>query len=109
MQTLSDHILDIAQNSIRAQASRVEIDLQENATEDSLVITIKDNGQGMTNEELDALRDRIRNHPSSDTHSIGLYNINQRISLFYGEGYYMEIDSAIGAGTTVRLKIPKTI
>lgn len=27
MQTLSDHILDIAQNSIRAQASRVEIDL----------------------------------------------------------------------------------
>lgn len=47
MQTLSDHILDIAQNSIRAQASRVEIDLQENATEDSLVITIKDNGCGM--------------------------------------------------------------
>ena len=47
MQTLSDHILDIAQNSIRAQASRVEIDLQENITEDSLVITIRDNGCGM--------------------------------------------------------------
>ena len=47
MQTLSDHILDIAQNSIRAQASRVEIKLQENITKDSLVITIRDNGCGM--------------------------------------------------------------
>ena len=47
MQTLSDHILDIAQNSIRAQASRVEIELQENITKDSLVITIRDNGCGM--------------------------------------------------------------
>mgnify|MGYP003022422350 FL=1 len=85
------------------------ITIQIASADATLLITIKDNGQGMTNEELDALRDRIRNHPSSDTHSIGLYNINQRISLFYGEGYYMEIDSAIGAGTTVRLKIPKTI
>lgn len=85
------------------------ITIQIASADATLLITIKDNGQGMTNEELDALRDQIRNHPSSDTHSIGLYNINQRISLFYGEGYYMEIDSAIGAGTTVRLKIPKTI
>ena len=85
------------------------ITIQIASAESTLLITIKDNGQGMTIEELDALRDRIKNHPSSDTHSIGLYNINQRISLFYGEGYYMEIDSAIGAGTTVRLKIPKTI
>ena len=85
------------------------ITIQIASAESTLLITIKDNGQGMTTEELDALRDRIKNHPSSDTHSIGLYNINQRISLFYGEGYYMEIDSAIGAGTTVRLKIPKTI
>ena len=85
------------------------ITIQIASVDTVLLITIKDNGQGMTNEELDALRDRIRKHPSSDTHSIGLYNINQRISLFYGEGYYMEINSAIGAGTTVRLKIPKTI
>lgn len=74
-----------------------------------LKITIKDNGQGMTEEELSALRERIKNHPATDTHSIGLYNINQRISLFYGEGYYMDINSAIGSGTTVTLLIPKTI
>lgn len=79
------------------------------STGPNLEITIKDNGQGMTEEELATLRDRIKNHPATDTHSIGLYNINQRISLFYGEGYYMKIDSAIGAGTTVTLLIPKTI
>ena len=75
----------------------------------NLEISIKDNGQGMTEDELSALRERIKNHPATDTHSIGLYNINQRISLFYGEGYYMDITSAIGAGTTVTLLIPKTI
>ncbi len=87
------------------------ITIQIASADATLLITIKDNGQGMTNEELDALRDRIRNHPSSDTHSIGLYNINQRnFPCSTGEGYYMEIDKgAIGAGTTVRLKIPKTI
>ena len=79
------------------------------SVEANLRITIKDNGQGMTSEELAALLDRIKNHPASDTHSIGLYNINQRIALFYGEGYYMDIDSAVGAGTTVTLMIPKTI
>lgn len=85
------------------------ITIEITSAESTLSIAIKDNGQGMTKEELLALRDKIKNHPSSDTHSIGLYNINQRISLFYGDGYYMDIDSAVGAGTTVRLKIPKTI
>ena len=75
----------------------------------NLLITIRDNGQGMSEEELGALKDRIQNHPSSDTHSIGLYNINQRIALFYGGGYYMKIESAPGQGTWVTLKIPKRI
>ena len=64
MQTLSDHILDIAQNSIRAQASRVEIKLQENITKDSLVITIRDNGYTFdTNEVKEILEGVPLNDP----------------------------------------------
>lgn len=50
MKELSLNILDIAQNSIKAGASLIEITLTE--TEDLLVITISDNGCGMSKELL---------------------------------------------------------
>ena len=46
MKELSLNILDIAQNSIRAEASLIEILLDE--TETTLTITIRDNGCGMS-------------------------------------------------------------
>ena len=48
MEELSLNILDIAQNSVRANATRVDITVAELPAEDRLVITITDNGCGMT-------------------------------------------------------------
>ena len=48
MEELSLNILDIAQNSVRANATRVDITVAELPAEDRLVITINDNGCGMT-------------------------------------------------------------
>ena len=48
MKELSLNILDIAQNSIRAEASLIEILLDE--TETTLTLTIRDNGCGMSEE-----------------------------------------------------------
>ena len=50
MKELSLNILDITENSVKAKATLVEILLTEN--EDTLTITIKDNGTGMTEEVL---------------------------------------------------------
>lgn len=50
MKELSLNILDIVENSVKANASLTEITLDE--TEESLVITIKDNGCGMTKDIL---------------------------------------------------------
>ena len=47
MQDLSLHILDIAENSIRAGARRIEILLSEDVERDLLTIEIKDDGKGM--------------------------------------------------------------
>ncbi len=47
MKDLSLHILDIAENSIRAGAKLVEISVIEDAGEDVLILQIKDNGKGM--------------------------------------------------------------
>lgn len=78
-------------------------------TQDSnLIITIRDNGIGMDADSLDILNSNINNHDPNDSRSIGLYNIRQRIHLFYGEEYNMEISSRLNQGTTVTLKLPRS-
>ncbi len=51
MRTLSDHILDILQNSISANATLIEIIVEENKKSDICSLRIIDNGCGM-NEEI---------------------------------------------------------
>ncbi|MBN2493753.1 MAG: ATP-binding protein [Deltaproteobacteria bacterium] len=51
MEDLSLHLLDLAENSIRSQATRIEISLVEEMERDLLTVRVKDNGKGM---DLDA-------------------------------------------------------
>jgi hypothetical protein len=53
MKTLSDHILDIVQNSIRANATLIEIMVEENKKNDLCILRITDNGCGMNKETLE--------------------------------------------------------
>lgn len=71
-----------------------------------LKIDIKDNGDGMSFEELMRLRENINVRDVSRRQSIGLYNINQRVKLLYGENYPLVLDSRKGVGTTASLTIP---
>lgn len=74
--------------------------------DDCLCIEVSDNGIGMTKEQLCSLQEKIMKKNLSLTQSIGLYNINQRIRLCYGENYSLHISSQLGKGTTVRLTLP---
>ena len=47
MQDLSLHILDVAENGVRAGADLIKITVEENRSADRLTITIEDNGRGM--------------------------------------------------------------
>ena len=50
MQDISLHILDIAENSIAAAASRIAITITEDTQHDLLYVEIRDNGRGMDEE-----------------------------------------------------------
>ena len=52
MQDISLHILDIAENSIAAEASKIEIVIIEDTIADLLTVEIKDNGRGMDEETV---------------------------------------------------------
>lgn len=55
MKELSLNILDIAENSVKAKASEIDIILTE--TDETLELTVSDNGTGMTKEVFDSVTD----------------------------------------------------
>lgn len=69
--------------------------------EDSLCITIKDNGDGIAPDKIKEIMSDV-----GEKQSIGLFNIAGRIRLNYGEPYGIEIDSEIGYFTLVTMKLP---
>lgn len=71
-----------------------------------LIIDVDDNGCGMDEETLGRLRRDIEVRDMSRSKSIGLYNINQRMKLHYGDAYRIHIYSESGQGTRIRLILP---
>lgn len=66
--------------------------------EDVLVI-VEDNGIGMEQKKADEL---ITYHAKG----YGLKNVNDRICLFYGDAYKIQVISSVGEGTKVKMRIP---
>lgn len=98
MKDLSLHILDIVQNSIRAKAKLIEIRIDELPDEDRFVITITDDGTGMTQDQLKRAIDPF--YTSRTTRKVGL-----GLSLFKQNaeqsGGSLQIESEPGKGTKV--------
>ena len=66
-------------------------------------LRVIDNGDGMTREELEALRKRIADRNSR---SIGLTNLDRRLRLRYPEETGLHICSIKNLGTSVSFCIP---
>ena len=77
--------------------------LEEN---DTIIIHIRDNGNGIPAERLEELNKMLRKTPGDQNGSgIGLINVNRRIQLFCGPEYGVFLDSKPGEGTCVTVKI----
>ena len=77
--------------------------------QDQLVICVKDNGIGMTEQQLNDLRIRIERTGEDDLKNpfaggVGVRNVHQRLLLFYGKG--LDIQSDWEEGTTITITIP---
>lgn len=57
MEDLSLHIMDIVENSVRAEAVEISVSLEVSTREDTLSLIIRDNGKGMDEEALRRCRD----------------------------------------------------
>ena len=69
----------------------------------SVMLEVKDQGKGMTREELEAVRNAT---VIPKGHGIGLKNIQERLKITY-TAYEMRIESQPGDGTSVIIRVPK--
>lgn len=84
-----------------------EIHIRAYSREQDLYLEVEDNGPGMPEEQVEHLLtggEKARQKGSG----IGLKNVNQRIQLYFGTQYGLEIESEPDEGTVVRIHIPKT-
>lgn len=99
MRELSLNILDIAQNSITANASLITIEVNENTVEQTLLIGIYDNGKGMSETQVKSVIDPF--FTTRTTRKVGM-----GIPLFKmateQTGGGLEIKSELGVGTEIR-------
>lgn len=84
----------------------ISIRTKQEGEQNLLFIDVEDNGCGMTKETLDKLHQDIEIRDMSRSKSIGLYNINQRMKLHYGNEHRIHLYAEQGRGTRVRLTIP---
>lgn len=77
--------------------------------EDCFELRVKDDGIGISPERLLQVQDGIRNKVLTGKDFYGLYNVNERIRLSFGEEYGINISSEMGEGTLVCIRLPYVV
>ena len=98
MEDLSLHILDIAENAVRAGGKKIMIELLEDQSNDKLTLSIEDDGKGMDKETVNRALDPFFTTKDNKEVGLGLALLSQAAQQAGGE---LKIDSEEGTGTKV--------
>jgi hypothetical protein len=99
------HILDIAENSIAAGASLIEISIEEDIQNDRLNISVRDNGRGMDEQMLAQITDPFVTSRTTRKVGLGLPLFKAAAEACNG---YLQISSTIGRGTRVDVEFQRS-
>lgn len=74
---------------------------------EDICIEVSDNGEGMTEEQVEKILHHDIGKTSGKGSGVGVYNVDSRIKLLYGENYGISIQSELDEGTIVKILLPK--
>lgn len=89
---------------IKEGTGTIEINIY--SREENVIITIEDDGMGMSESKLSELKRKLECYNEKGKH-IGVSNVHQRVKLKYGEDYGVKIDSVEGRFTRVEIWLPE--
>ena len=98
MRDISLHVLDLVQNSLAAEATDIQITLDEDLEQNLLCLTIRDNGRGMSAEQCQAALDPF--YTTRTTRNVGL-GLSLLQAATERAGGQLQLYSQLGKGTTV--------
>ncbi len=93
------NILDVAENSIRAKADYIEIEVMADTEKDMLEVSVRDNGCGMSREQVLKVTDPFFTTRTTRKVGLGIPFFKQAAE---GTGGNFEIVSKEGEGTSVK-------
>jgi len=74
--------------------------------DNELYLSVADNGLGMTEDKVNLILAGRSNSGNGRGSGIGVKNVNERIKLYFGEGYGLKIDSEPDVGTIITIHLP---
>ncbi|MFP5111544.1 sensor histidine kinase [Bacillaceae bacterium C204] len=95
-------------HGIRNKRGKGKILIQVEQETNSLLLTVKDIGIGMTEERVKELNEVLHSKNSIENipHGYGLFNVNDRIKLVYGADFGLTIESKYKEWTMVKINLP---
>lgn len=97
----------IIENSINhgldllVEEGRIQVEVLQDG--DDILFRVRDNGVGMSQEQVDAI---LEQDPEDRT-GIGIRNVNDRLRIYFGAPYGLNITSELDVGTCVEIRMPK--
>lgn len=74
---------------------------------DVLILTVWDNGLGIDKDRLEDINEALMRGETQPDLGYGIYNVNERIRLYFGEEYGLSLESVEGSYTKAVIVIPK--
>ena len=105
---LRNLLATLIDNALKYTDKRPQIHLSAEQQEESVVLTISDNGHGIAREHLEHLFEKFYRVPQGDVQSVrgyglGLYYARQVAERHHGT---LTVESRVGVGSTFTLKLP---
>lgn len=99
MKELSMHIMDITQNSVRADAKHITIEVTEDIINNIFSFSIEDDGKGMSKDFLESVRDPFKTSRTTRKVGLGIPFLQQTCNQCGGE---LILESTEGKGTYLK-------
>jgi two-component system sensor histidine kinase YesM len=109
--TLQPLVENAFEHGLHQKTKAGELRVTIRQSEANVIIQVRDNGEGMSPQLIDALEENLakpRTFSDEAAFGIGLKNVDARLKLIFGSAYALIIRSEAGHYTEIELSIPQT-